>query len=96
MKSRIVRVALGAALALGLLTGGSGLAQADVVLSTTSSGGQTCTTFQDEHGHIYEVCHAPVDPRVPSTLVGASPGETAQQVEWVRPKGLNWSIIIKP
>jgi hypothetical protein len=96
MKTRIAGAGAGIALALSIFAGGSGLAHADVPLYTTSSGGQTCTTFQDEHGHIYEVCHAPVDASDPSILLNASPGETAQEVEWIRFKGLNWPIIVRP
>ena len=96
MKTRIAGTGAGIALALSIFAGGSGLAHADVVLSTTSSGGQTCTTFQDEHGHIYEVCHAPVDTSGASIVLEGPPDETAQDVDWVRYKGLNWPIIVRP
>jgi hypothetical protein len=94
MRTRIARLAGGAALALGLLAGGAGMAHADVVLGTTTSGGQTCTDYMDEHGHIYQVCHAPVDPS-PETLptLESQAQEKAQKYRWERMKGLNWPVL---
>jgi hypothetical protein len=96
MKTRIAGGVAGIALAVSIFAGGSGLAHADVVLSTTTKGGETCTTYQDEHGHIYEVCHAPVAP-LPATSLGveAQPDQAAQEIDWVQSKGLNWPIIIR-
>ena len=94
MRTRITRTTGAAALALALVIGWSGPAHADVVLSTTSSGGQTCTDYMDEHGHIYQVCHAPGDPSPEPTLtLEPQPNEKAQKYHWERIKGLNWPVF---
>jgi len=97
MKTGIVRSALGSVVALALFAGGQGLAHADVVLGTSTSGGQTCTDYMDEHGHIYQLCHALLDPRHgPAMAVEPDDDTTAQKLIWVQHNGLNWPLIVEP
>jgi hypothetical protein len=57
MRTRILRLVSGAAIAFSIASGGAGVVSADWVLATTKG----CTDYIDSHGHITTVCRAQVD-----------------------------------